>query len=171
MKHLIFFIYLLFFAGYSGYSQYLIPLHASGNAKGSTSNNNYTTTLVFGQNVIGFSLNIKKNINFGLLAPFAFTTGTNDFTGNNSSSFIIYQNYPNPFKDNTTITFDLKKRSLVKLTVYDIFGQQIKQYYNQELSPGIYSNVFDAIEFAQGIYFYQLKVDKWLKTKSMILVK
>jgi hypothetical protein len=171
MKRLIIFICLLFFAGYSGYSQYLIPLYANGNAKGGSSNNNYSTTIVFGQNVIGISKNNYNNTYFGLLAPIVFTTGTDDFTRYSSSPFILYQNYPNPFKDKTMITFDLKKRSLVKLTVYDIFGQQIKQYYNQELSPGKYSNIFNANKISQGIYFYQIKIDNYLKTKSMLLVK
>lgn len=171
MKYLIFIICLLFFVGYQGSSQYLIPLYASGNTKDTTSNNNYTTTLVFGQNVIGLSLNTKKNINFGLLAPFVYTTRTDNFVGNSNSSFILYQNYPNPFRENTTISFDLKKHDFVKFAVYDIFGQQIKLYYNQELNPGIYSMSFNSKEISPGIYFYQIKVDNRIQTKSMILIK
>ena len=44
------------------------------------------------------------------------------------TSYALHQNYPNPFNPATTIAFDLKDASAYTLTIYNVAGQQVKQF-------------------------------------------
>jgi hypothetical protein len=42
---------------------------------------------------------------------------------------------------------------------------------NEPLSPGTYEVVWDAFDFASGIYYYKLKAEGFTYTKKMVLIK
>lgn len=72
------------------------------------------------------------------------------------SSVKLHQNYPNPFNPSTSISYALKENSFVKLTVYDMLGQEIQTLVNEYQKMGNHTVRFDARELSSGIYFYQL---------------
>jgi hypothetical protein len=84
------------------------------------------------------------------------------------SNFQLFQNYPNPFNPSTIIPYRLKERGFVKLTIFNIMGEQIAVLVNQAQEAGYYEvdfrgknstkgkTVVDRI--ASGIYFYRLEV-------------
>lgn len=164
-------MYILLFVSYNGFSQYVIPLHNSANTVKTLSTSNYKSTIIVGQNVISNSKNSKHNLYFGLLTPIVFTTSTADFFHNSNIYFSLYQNYPNPFKENTTIAFKLKNSSNVKLVIFDVLGNKIKSFYNTKLNSGLYSVQFEPKGLNQGIYLYQLNVNNQIETKSMVFIK
>jgi uncharacterized delta-60 repeat protein len=59
----------------------------------------------------------------------------------------LEQNYPNPFNNKSTIGYNIPKTSFVSLSVYDIFGKEIKVFVHEEKVPGHYEIVFDSQEF------------------------
>jgi len=71
--------------------------------------------------------------------------------------FMLYQNYPDPFKMETEIGYDLPKASYVTLEVYDILGQKITTLVNQRQPFGSKAVTWDASSFASGIHFYRLQ--------------
>jgi len=83
----------------------------------------------------------------------------------------LLQNYPNPFNPITNIEFELHKTANVELTVFDVQGRKIAKLLNEQKSPGSYSVKFDATKLVSGMYFYQLKIEKFLTHKKMLLVK
>jgi hypothetical protein len=85
--------------------------------------------------------------------------------------FMLYQNYPNPFNPSTTISYDLPERSRVKLSIYNILGQEVATLVNGEQEPGRYNINFDASGLPSGIYFYTLQTPYFTKTNKMVLVK
>jgi hypothetical protein len=86
-------------------------------------------------------------------------------------TFALHQNYPNPFNPSTTISYDLPVRSRVKLSIYNLLGQEVATLVNGEQEPGRYNVKFDASGLPSGIYFYRLEAGKFVDVKKMILVK
>jgi len=87
------------------------------------------------------------------------------------TEYSLKQNYPNPFNPTTMIEYAVKKEGIVELIVYDVLGNVVKKLVDERDSPGNYSIEFDATELSSGIYFYHLKVNEFLETKKMVLLK
>ena len=83
----------------------------------------------------------------------------------------MYQNYPNPFNPVTVIKFDIQKSSDVKISIYNILGQEVKILVNKNMQPGEYKVAFDASDLASGVYFYKLESSSYTETKKMVLIK
>ena len=86
-------------------------------------------------------------------------------------TYELHQNYPNPFNPNTTIKYEIPKRSFVELRVYDILGKEVTQVVNEEQEAGYYEINFNAANLSSGIYLCQLKAGSFIDTKKMILLK
>jgi hypothetical protein len=86
-------------------------------------------------------------------------------------NYSLLQNYPNPFNPTTTIPFTLAKRGFVDLKIYDVKGREVMTLVSKNMDQGRYDIPFDATGLATGTYFYRLKVDGQLMTKTMTLVK
>jgi hypothetical protein len=87
------------------------------------------------------------------------------------SSFTLYQNYPNPFNPSTTIAYTLKNAVHVRLTIFNLLGQEVMTLVNEVQSPGYHKAVFDAGSVATGVYFYRLKAGDLVEVKKMLLLK
>jgi hypothetical protein len=103
--------------------------------------------------------------------------GIQNISNETPSSYSLEQNYPSPFNPVTKIKFDIKKsevssqNSVVKLKVFDILGKEIATLVNEQLQPGTYEVTFDGSNLPSGIYFYQLKSEKFSDTKKLTLLK
>ena len=91
------------------------------------------------------------------------TTTTEDYP-NVATTIGLQNNYPNPFNPTTTISFSLQNNSNVKLSIYNIKGQKVKQLLINQLSAGEHSVVWDGRDsngkrVSSGIYFYKLNVN------------
>ena len=60
------------------------------------------------------------------------------------TEFMLLQNYPNPFNPVTSIQYAVSSRQFVKLTVYDVLGNEIETLVNEERPAGSYEVEFDA---------------------------
>lgn len=100
-------------------------------------------------------------------------TGTKTEDGFNviPANLELFQNYPNPFNSKTKIKFKVPNSSYLTLKVFDLLGNEIKTLIDEFKKPGIYEIEFDASGLTSGVYFYQLKAGKFIKTRKMILVK
>ena len=86
-------------------------------------------------------------------------------------NFTLYQNYPNPFNPATTIKFYNNKTGNVKLTVFNIKGEEVAELINNNIKKGFNSVQFDATSFNSGVYYYTLTTGTKSVTKKMLLVK
>ena len=91
-----------------------------------------------------------------------------DFTPN---EFVLYQNYPNPFNPSTTIKFSVPEATNVTLTIYNTLVQKVTELVDTKLEAGNYSYQWDARNLATGIYICELRTDKFVSIKKMILLK
>jgi hypothetical protein len=85
--------------------------------------------------------------------------------------FLLQQNFPNPFGDRTTITFDVLETSKVSLNVYNVLGQRVATLVDGVVPAGRQAVNFNASELPSGIYLYMLRSGDKSETKTMILVR
>jgi len=119
----------------------------TGNSQGSGSSSDYAT--------IGYSV----------------TTGIEPVSGTIPSSFMLYENYPNPFNPNTKIKFDIPSQAFTSLVVYDITGRSVGTLVNQDLNAGQYVYDFNAAGLSSGVYFFKIQAGNFNDVKKMMLVK
>jgi tetratricopeptide (TPR) repeat protein len=86
-------------------------------------------------------------------------------------AYCLSQNFPNPFNPETTIRFQIPKPGLVTLKVYDILGREVTTLVNENMVEGTYSFTFNASRYSSGVYIYQLKVNDYVSSKKMVLLK
>ncbi len=93
----------------------------------------------------------------------------------NKMDFNLSQNYPNPFNPTTIISYQIPINNVVSLKIYNIQGQEVETLVNKEQIAGKYSVPFNSsikgMVLSSGIYFYQLKVGDYIRTRKMILIK
>jgi hypothetical protein len=87
------------------------------------------------------------------------------------SAFTLRQNYPNPFNARTTIEFNLRQDSQVKISIYDISGALVRTLVDGHLAAGPHTAVWDAGEIASGVYYYRLTTEGESQVKKMIMLK
>ena len=85
--------------------------------------------------------------------------------------FFLSQNYPNPFNPTTNITFSLPEDSRVRITVYNLLGEQVAELVNSEFTSGSHTISFDANNFTSGIFLYRMEARNFVATKKMTLLK
>lgn len=90
--------------------------------------------------------------------------------------FRLYQNYPNPFNPETKIKFDIPvnttgENSIVKLSVFNISGQEVVILLNITLVPGSFEVNWNASNYPSGAYFYMLSSGSFRQTGKMVLLK
>ena len=83
----------------------------------------------------------------------------------------LTQNYPNPFNPTTTIGFNLQEAGIVKLTLFNILGQELRTLVNEYKEPGAYNINLDASDLKSGMYLYKLETDSFTQTRKMTLIK
>ena len=83
----------------------------------------------------------------------------------------LMQNYPNPFNPTTIIKYSIKEEGNVELIVYDVLGKVVEKVVDERKTAGNYSVQFDASNLSSGIYFYSLRVNDFVATKKMLLLK
>ena len=79
-------------------------------------------------------------------------------------------NYPNPFSNSTTISYNLSSARNVNISVYDISGKEVTTLVNQAQQKGEYNIQFNASNLQSGIYFYKIITGNKSETGKMILV-
>ncbi|MBX2819580.1 MAG: DUF1501 domain-containing protein [Rhodothermaceae bacterium] len=86
-------------------------------------------------------------------------------------SFSLSQNYPNPFRDQTTIRYELDQPGPVQLQVFDLQGRMVKELTQGTQPAGEHSVTFSAGRLPAGTYMCRLSANGSQETRKMILVR
>jgi hypothetical protein len=91
------------------------------------------------------------------------------------SSFLLEQNFPNPFNPSTRIQYQISSITQVTIKIYDVLGNEVATLVNEEKPAGTYEVDFNTSSIkhhtSSGVYFYQLRVGNYIGIKKMLLVK
>jgi len=85
-------------------------------------------------------------------------------------------NYPNPFNPSTTIAFSIPETGRVRVSVYNVKGEKIKDLLNTEMTRGNHRLVWDGRDncsnpVSSGIYFVRINTGTESHTHKMLLMK
>ena len=105
--------------------------------------------------------------------PVSVEENLNNIINSNSS---LKQNYPNPFSDNTTISYLLVEPSFIKLDIFNITGELIRTLFSGKQPAGNYTLKWDGRNSCgaivpPGIYIYRLHSNSSYESMRMIKLK
>ncbi|MBN2213139.1 MAG: T9SS type A sorting domain-containing protein [Bacteroidales bacterium] len=106
--------------------------------------------------------------NVSLVDSAAAATALKDYESDNSECLV---NYPNPFRQQTTISYIVPVDSDVRLSVYDLTGREITSVFEGRREPGTYKTVFDASALGGNVFICKLQLNNKVITRKMILMK
>ncbi len=124
-----------------------------------------------------------------MISLYNITVTRDNLTGVNSqsveipSSFLIKQNFPNPFNGQTNIVYSLPENRRVELTVYNIVGTEVITLVNNSQDACEYNVTWNGknsygIPMPSGIYFYVITAypgennsKLWKDAKGMVYLK
>lgn len=137
-----------------------------------------TDTLAFIEFNLRDSVLARLDVNVRDALIFIGQPSRTDMHDNPNTSYMLYQNFPNPFNPETNIFFYLPAESEITIRVFNTEGREVLK----PVSSGIYRQGYHTVkiqpmDLASGVYFYQIaarSLDRskiFLDTKSMILLR
>ncbi len=119
---------------------------------------------------------LNNNGTSELSEPLTVKTFGNNDTPDIPETTKLGNAYPNPFNPETHINFSISENSNVNLSIYNVLGQKVKTFYNQEMKAGKYSVTWTGLDennskCSSGIYFYILQTNNFKSIKKMLLLK
>lgn len=131
-------------------------------------------TLYANGNSVNFNGN-NSGDQWNFAPDFIVNVGTTSVDNQNLpvKSFELYQNFPNPFNPSTKIAYQLNKDGVVKLQVFNLFGEKMSTLINDFQKEGYYEIEFDASKFnlSSGTYFYKLESNGISEIKKFVYIK
>ena len=109
--------------------------------------------------------------------------GTENFALNHNEGISLYpepyileQNFPNPFRESTQISFTLEEKTHVALNIYDPLGRRVTTLVDAFLDPGAHTVQWNGFSdaghaVASGVYIFQILSSEFTATKRMTLVR
>ena len=83
----------------------------------------------------------------------------------------LEQNFPNPFNPSTKISYVVLQPGYVKLSVYNVLGEEVAVLVDHFVEAGTYEVSFDASNLSSGLYLYKLQYDNQFQIRKMLLSK
>lgn len=90
-----------------------------------------------------------------------------------SSHFMLYQNYPNPFSNATQIDVNISVPGNYSLTLYDLMGKEVKKIADNEfLRTGWHTFTLEpgSLKATSNTYYYTLQKGNELQTKKLVFL-
>ncbi len=93
-----------------------------------------------------------------------------------AENFQLFQNYPNPFNPGTVINYRISQDAEVKLTIYNIRGQNIRTLFEGRKESGTHAVQWNGLsdngaQVAAGVYLLKMTSGGQTFSRKMLLVK
>lgn|GEM_PF-6749488 len=118
---------------------------------------------------------IENGIDVELLVQNIYFGKGQPVSGENESlvpvSFALAQNFPNPFSNYTTLSFDVPEPAHVQISVYDLLGRKVFDVVDKEYGTGTHKVQISGDDLASGMYFYKMVANDQVFTQTMHVVR
>jgi hypothetical protein len=74
------------------------------------------------------------------------------------NEYMVSAAYPNPFNPTATVSIALPETADLKVTVYNVMGQQVAELANGQFNAGVQTFTINGSNLASGIYFVRATV-------------
>ncbi len=85
--------------------------------------------------------------------------------------FALHPNHPNPFNPTTTIRYDVKQAGQVRLTIFNLLGQEVARLVDGRQVTGSHTISWDAADLPSGIYLCRMEAEGFQETRKVMLLK
>jgi hypothetical protein len=104
--------------------------------------------------------------------PYAYSaTGLAESKPEIPRSFILHNNYPNPFNPSTSIQVEIPRDGHVRVEILDISGQIVDLLVDEYKVAGAHLLRWDARRKASGVYFCRALYGGKSDVRSMVLLR
>jgi len=86
-------------------------------------------------------------------------------------SLQLEQNLPNPFNNETAISFSLTELAVISLKVVDLLGHEIANLAEGRFAAGTHHRKWNATALASGVYWYVLRREGMVERRKMELLR
>jgi hypothetical protein len=116
----------------------------------------------------------------GAFAGSGFTSGILDVSGVGDaeapSTYLLRANTPNPFRDATRISYDLRSAGPVDLAIYDTAGRRVRALRRNEMPAGRHEETWDGRDergraLAAGVYHLRLTAGRFTQSQAVLLLR
>lgn len=100
-----------------------------------------------------------------------FTVLGNSEYPNSNQGYRLEQNYPNPFRNQTTIIYHLPEKSEVKFRIYDVNNNLVDEVHEGIKPEGTFYFNYSTLHMKASTYTYEMIANKFVASKKMISLK
>ena len=87
------------------------------------------------------------------------------------NKFNLLDVYPNPFNSSLNIRYFVNDFGKIEISIYNILGQKVSTIYKGEKFSGEYNFIWNANEYASGVYFITVNNENSILKKKILLLK
>lgn len=87
------------------------------------------------------------------------------------NGYMLSQNVPNPFRDETFISFSIPVRQHVNLSLFDSKGNLVRTVLDETKDAGVHKVSLKDNQLRAGVYVYKLVTANGIRTKKLIKVE
>ncbi|MEI7661624.1 MAG: DUF1566 domain-containing protein [Bacteroidota bacterium] len=111
------------------------------------------------------------HIGFRVVRKYSLALGLNETGSQETGTFRVEQNYPNPFAASTTVRYYLPRTSDVVFTVRNVLGREVARFACSGIPSGWHNFTWDATSSGAGIYFCTISAAEFQSAIKMIHIK
>ncbi|MGB5894701.1 MAG: S8 family serine peptidase, partial [Ignavibacteriaceae bacterium] len=89
----------------------------------------------------------------------------------NLTDYQLFQNYPNPFNPSTSIKYSIPAQSKIKISLYDIIGNEVSILFEGIQELGVHNINLTADNLPSGVYFVSMTAENFSKAIKITLMK
>jgi hypothetical protein len=84
---------------------------------------------------------------------------------------VLHGNYPNPFRGQTLIRYELPQPGFVRMEVFNTLGQRVARLVEQNQPAGHNEVAFETHDLPSGVYFVRMEASGRSLLRQMTVVR